>query len=1092
MADHPFYFGHYINQARHNAYVIMADINEQFELPAVETEDLNGFNPLLKLLTAPKQPDVTGRLVAALTRHFPFLRYLTLDADGNSTQGADPLMVKFVLAASFEMLRRLRNYYSHFGHEEVGNWIIQPTQKSEPDFPFPLSEIYEAAVHFLKPRYSYYTREHLDALRPEAGNDAPNNPVVEDHNEKALVFFTCMFLQRDEATRFFSRLSDFQDTSNLPRRAMLDAYREFCCKLPRPKLESGDIMLDMFNELARCPKPLFAALGPEDRQKFEYTPETDEDAYETDDLNPALLIRHSDRFPWFALRYFDDLEIFPSLRFHVQLGKFATKRYPKEMNEVERERVWLQPIRTFARWKKIDVTDLRRKLDAQSDDQQKSDMLIDKLPPSWLSNNRGVRSLRKEIEQFSSSYLLDTNSIGFRFVSDADPEGFPELPPATDDNGRIVFPESPRPDAVLSTYDLPAMFLHQHLHGAEQTEAFIKDYIERFQRLSKDIKSGALTPPETDPGIRRIKPADRQKARKEQEIKAHEATRDRRSKTMDAYLREHYNLPLRYLPDAFREYLLGYQPNSYRYDALEKLKAKKKETRRLLKGIGYVEDDRKELYLPSEIDMHKAPRSGEMGSWLADDMVFFKPPIDGRLGKPNDAQYKILQKMLAYFGANTREIPAYFQELGLTGQAAAAPHPFLNRVRLDGCNDILTFYDRYLWARHAFIDEVIHRIDPYFGKKPPENKTKQGIEEQEIREKYGHVLRIREKSAQEKQYGKVPVFLPRGLFNDANAAMLRATDQTGRLQSGQFINTIYGFELLFNSDAQPMYGWNRFVLPPGESGDRGEPIPHADYLKDLPKRVKKAPEEEKRALQKEGKRLLDREQEIRFSLTQDRALWMMALARADKDNRLQVDFDTLSLSGIDQVLKEEIDIQLPLENAILSEKLPIRRYGDLRRHLKDRRLMPLFRHFQEERTVTLEEIRTALEEYERRRIPFFERIYKFEQIIFEQFEADVRQYFQNRPKKESDKHLSHRDYLGAAFGRLPDPDAMKSGLDQLVNFRNKLIHNEVPTPDMLFDTVDTASCKELVTGIFNQAEACYSQMLHLLGLPKITLSRHEN
>jgi hypothetical protein len=225
-------------------------------------------------------------------------------------------------------------------------------------------------------------------------------------------------------------------------------------------------------------------LSEEDRKKFDRTPEADEEGMEQEDMLLSLLIRHNDRFPWFALRYFDDQEIFPSLRFHIHLGKFAEDKYLKKMNQEERERTLLHPIRTFSRWKQVDVTDLRRTLKTMFDEKEKSKLLEARLPGSWLNilpnqnPNVKIYELRPEVDQFSSSYLLDGNCIGFRFVKPGEIQGFPELQTERNEKGRLKMPAQDRqPHAVLSTYELAALFLHQKLFGAENTEVFIQAFI---------------------------------------------------------------------------------------------------------------------------------------------------------------------------------------------------------------------------------------------------------------------------------------------------------------------------------------------------------------------------------------------------------------------------------------------------------------------------------------------------------------------------------------------------------------------------------------------------------------------------------------
>lgn len=1090
-ARHPHYFGHYLNQARHNAYMVMADLEREYDIVRPDHDPLQEENlvasPLLRLLDDHARPDESARLLRDLARQFPFLQCLETDQHGNP-QGIEPKAAKKALMGAFVTLNQLRNRYSHFGYPEMGLWQ------------FPLLRVYRKAVARLRPRYERYAEEHIRHLLHDTGNPAhlPNDPTQEAYNEKALVFFTCLFLERAEASRFIRRLYGFHDTTTPPHRATLDCYREFCCQLPQPKLESSDILLDMFNELARCPEALYPALSPADRERFHRTPDLG-DYEQPEDVPPSVLKRHSDRFPWFALRYFDDRRVFPTLRFHIHLGQFATGRYDKTMNAERRERVLLRPLRVFARWPQVDTTDLRRRLDTLKDERAKSKLLHDALPESWRVRERGIWKLRPEMEQFATRYRFDQNCIGIRFVPEAEQQGFPELPTERGAKGRFSFQPADTPHAIISTYELAALFLHQRLHGPAQTEAFIQDYIRRFRALCTDLKAGKIPAAEAPPFLQKT-PKKEARDRATAERRAENAAlREARSADMDALLKQKYDIPLRYLPDAFREYLLSYRPDRYQFAALEKLKAKRKDTRYLLKDIGYIEGFRKQLELPPNPDIHRAPKSGDIGSWLAEDIVFFKPLDHNGGGKPNDAQYVILQEMLSLFGGYRKQLASYFRELGLTGKEAEAPHPFLHKIKLDDCKGILTFYDRYLWARLDYVQTAIDELDPYFGKRPPDVRTKQGLDEEQIRRRYGHILPIDEKTALEKDYSEVPVFLPRGLFNTANEAALR---QAGKLlPQDKTVNMVLGLDRYSNGAAQPMYEWPRYVLPPGKSGERGELVEHKKYIAWLQaegKRLKNArpprPGEPnpKAALAKEANRLYEREQVIRYTQALDRVLWFMALDRAaDRSEELNLDFTGLTLRDIETVLTSDINLSPRIGHVTLNDRLTIRRYGEMRRILKDRRLDNLLAHFPEPCQVKHEDIKAAFEEHERRRVPFFERVYKFEQAVFEKFAAKST-YFSVSTEAlaeegSSKRYFSHWDYLNTAFENLPDGAAFIIEKDKLGNLRNKLIHNEIPLPELLPTPADTSSCVGIVDSIFDQAEGYYDRLLELLGLPKIEL-----
>ncbi|MBN8683905.1 MAG: type VI-B CRISPR-associated RNA-guided ribonuclease Cas13b [Chitinophagales bacterium] len=1139
--EHPFYFGHYINHGRHNAFLILNDIARRFNLETVDKEEQLSNMQVFRLLRDRDKPDESGRLLKALTFHFPFLQLLS-DVNGQKRE-LIPDDVAFTLESALVLLRDLRNAYSHYLIERHAerNWTLKSGK------PFPLPALYAAAVDALKPRYGYYTDDHIKALKRNAAHpdDTPNDAGSEPYNERALVFFTCFFLQRKEISLFLARLNGFATNADLGRRALLDAYRGVACRLPQDKLESSDILLDMFNELDRCPGELYQALDETARQSFDRTPKPDSESIWSDDQQPTLMIRHSDRFPWFALRYFDDQEIFPSLRFHIHLGKLVTARYEKNMNGVARERVLLHPLRTFARWGKVDLTDLKRRL-SEVEDPAAQSRLLEKssLPESWLQKSMGKLKMRPEVEQFTTTYLMESNSIGIRFLEDGEQEGYPELnliQPNAEKERFKLSNDNPEPDAVLSTYELAALFLHQRLFGAAASEAFIKAYIDLFRQFCKDLKTpDKIKPIESNPQLRRFRTHLRAKRGQKPGVDKDAEMRAARTAAADEWVRKHYNrtiaqlpegcntvqLQLRYLPDSFREYLLGYAAPDYKFLALEKLKAKLQETKERLKDIGTKLEVRNFWKRPAykERELKYAPKSGHMAVFLARDLIFFKPyaPEDH---KANNDQFVILEYLLAYFGSNREGVKQYLLELGLLPKVGANNkniHPFLADVNIETCSGIFDFYEAYLIARWNYLRKAVVEIEPDFGNKPdPRKPKKTGIGADDIKIRYGAFLKIQEKAAIQRSYANQAVLLPRGLFNAAIEAMLRQQGYAADLHEDKTINIIEAIRLYIgNDDTQPMYKADRYFLPFGETGTRGKPISQAEFLKNYEKNeallkkqitkakdinVKEATEQNLKDKQREKKFILDREQVLRYTQALDRVLWLMCKDRAARMKDWKVGFEALSLAQIDAVLTSEIPFHKKIGNVVLNDTLSIRRYGEVRRLQKDRRLTPLLEHFQTP-DVQLDhaDLKAALEDFERRRVLFFETIYKFEKAVFDKCEADIRAALAQKqadadqknaeapPEKRKNKvvRLDHQDFVNVAFSKSGKTAIGGCGVENLIKIRNKILHNEVPSPAIL-PLKATSDCAELVKNIFETASGYYHMLLREIGAERIVLSNQE-
>ena len=395
MSAHPHYFGTYLNMARHNAYMILKYLSEKYvdkslgEEKALDESKLHQA-PVLNLLIKSKKPDEVYALIGDLRHHFPFLRYHDVLNDKAkvtvSEEAVEALAFKMqggigekketkptelqpeqyaqLLKSLLEWMNTLRNYFSHY--------------KTTPRFRFDKEDIfykiYDAALFRLvdknkqTKRYDNFNQADIDALeRNTAAIKAKRVPYKisqTEIDEKALTYFICLFLEPKYASMFLSRLDGFpQKTTEgkmpLKEKAPLKAYTMFCCRLPQPKLESSDIMLDMLNELNRCPSDLYPILSEADKdRRFKVVLNADdikdEDVLENSIKNEentegspqeVVLQRHDDRFPYFALRYFDDTNAFTTLRFHVKLGKLLKKnKYDKIMYGESRERELTQPI----------------------------------------------------------------------------------------------------------------------------------------------------------------------------------------------------------------------------------------------------------------------------------------------------------------------------------------------------------------------------------------------------------------------------------------------------------------------------------------------------------------------------------------------------------------------------------------------------------------------------------------------------------------------------------------------------------------------------------------------------------------------------
>ncbi len=350
-----------------------------------------------------------------------------------------------------------------------------------------------------------------------------------------------------------------------------------------------------------------------------------------------------------------------------------------------------------------------------------------------------------------------------------------------------------------------------------------------------------------------------------------------------------------------------------------------------------------------------------------------------------------------------------------------------------------------------------------------------------------------------------------------------------------------------NSDTQDFYGYEHFYREPnvaekvnGQDKDtEGVLRLKTEYVAELEATIEKLDiEKEKTAKQKAvndkqkaikdekiqelkyqlrdthrlKNRILDREQTIRYHQANDRAVWLMIKDRQDKaeghidktDERLNLDLKNLKLANIDAVLNEFVEVkgkvprinpivvgELPRAEVKIVEQLPIRRYGDLRRILKDRRLENLVVYYfppQEEdmtkerpiREIAHETIKKELERYDLRREKFFATIYAFERDVYTWFKDEF-----DSQILSSTGFYDHNVFMEIATNHLTDTETAEHYKNNVKNLRNKFLHNEIPYFPWLTNEVQDNDKPYMCDKIFDVAEAYYTNLLRQIKPRKV-------
>ncbi len=1122
LSEQPYFFGNYLNMARHNAFQIIRFLTIKYKDKANKLSEVKLKEESLKdadlftLLDDASKPDVLQSLIKDLIKYFPFLQYLYEEhiepsqaaKQGNpilvpavsqyeenfeSSQAAkkpehksrvtpkelNPADVKMSLSNAFALLNPLRNSFTHHYHKKdfyAGGSIPE----------FPLIKIYKAAVKKVQPRFKEWMEEkHLERLQPIEGTAAtstfipqPIKIVLENGFRKddeitdnTLAFFVCLFLEPKYAYAFLPRLTDFQVNDNPYDRTALKTYSLFCCRLPQPKLESVDITLDMANELKRCPQELYDLLSKEDKNSFISKIQTDSEA---DSGQTTIMKRHKGRFHWFILRYLDDSNALPTLRFQLQLGKAMKKPvYEKEIYGVDRERKLERRMRTFGKLKAF--SDLYNEVNQDNKDQKTvSQSYADKFPSDWkeeTETNSGQWKLRNEIVQFSLKYNISENSIGFKFISSARDGVFP----AFEQKGE-------RPDAILSMYELQNLFLYDFLYkklsennkdgGLVKTEGLIRNYIKTMRAFFKDVKSGAF-PTDSFKNIRILK---------------------RRKEGLNQVLQKNYGISINNIPVDLRDFLLGVAPAQ----SFSK-KAEKK-----VAGALVEVNDRLE-----KIEKNKAPKTGQMATWLAEDIVQLMPhrlyETEGveHLQKLNNLQYRVLQSSLAYFSSEKSNLKAYFEEVGLTGGDAEFQHPFLKDVGLDKCFQALSFYQQYLIRKQQWLIKAADFVKLY-----EDNPEAIDFE-------YGAKLKMKYKKTdvinrrKNKKYDDLPILLPRGLFKEAIKQFLKILKP--ELAPLEKITSAFALDQLNNGDAQIFYKYDKFYKMPRDKSDPEAPEHTQEgeaYLKSLEaekglldkrkekskyKKLKKPDQIRIQDIKRRKNDILESEEAIRFRLAEDHAMWLLIKEKFRLTS--SIDFQTIKLAGLRPIenkelhgeekdlLNEPVEMKFVRSGVTIVETLPIRRYGDFQRIFNDGRLNELLKYKKHlnnglDTVMSLEEIKKEMEAYDRRREAFFKSVYEFEKAVYDYFPLSF-------PSTASNNFFNHHIYMDAALAHLPISETDKEHYkNKALQLRNKFLHNQLPGEDReIFDWLiyeieneNEVNCL-IVDRIFNIAERNYQALI---------------
>ena len=696
-------FAAYLNLARHNIFIIVNHIQQKLGLKLVEDDALIDQAKLWNYLHKNNKnvPEENTAALKLLARHFTFIN-----------ENQDPAILKAFFLSALKRLNEERNDFTHAYHEKDTRTAITDIEgKNGPinslvDYlvnaknfldrkindGFERQELAKARGEELPQLFKGFGENELKTLKELEINlyHADSNKFTQE----GLAFFAALFLDKPHAARFIDRVPIFK---HHPHQLLIKEWLwTYACRIPQPKLESGEVSMDILNELHRAPKPLYNFLSVADKASFEVNfHEEDESLMEALGNQKSILKRAEDRFPYFAMRVMDEVKLFDKLRFQVHLGKWLRKSYQSENIE---ERKIYENLRTFGRldfYKEENAPDDWKKEDANELPTE------EKTPDNWCI---------PAIEQFAPHYLVTGNRIGIKINrQNHDGEWYP-LPayqPLAKENkaGQIKKAEKFQPDAILSTYDLGNLFFYQYLHKQGKitlsSEDFINRHIQQLYRFCEAVKAKKVLPITTEKFTKKIRRPYEAISDDNHYNEEEWQDLDDRKNALQKILDNNYpGLLIRHLPSRIKEYLLAYDLEDSK-GILLKLNQRKQETIQLKRNLHRAIDKiiQRERVVPQEYT------NPVLAKFLVEDIMEWRPK-DRKMQQSAKKDAEQLERLLNNFPHQKTDLEEHIKSMRLIDRKYAFAHPFLHKVNPSKRMDSRELYWRYLKEKAIWLNQL--------------------------------------------------------------------------------------------------------------------------------------------------------------------------------------------------------------------------------------------------------------------------------------------------------------------------------------------------------------------------------------------------
>jgi hypothetical protein len=340
LKETPWYFGAYLNQARHNLFLVLNDLTIKLGFKPIANDDqLIGCKAISILNEDNPDSVLLKKAMECYERKLPFLfamhykysneeeRNLKKEArnagkriDIQQNIINEPKKYYEILKLIIETLYKARNHFSHY---------VDTPFVINKDLEYLMNDSFDVNVRIVKHRFNLDDAQVKHLQRCEDFKYTKTNKYERKRNfrysftandgsmqisEVGLAFFTAMFLPKGDAYLFLKEISGLRRDDSPEFKATVETFCVNTIWLPKERIESDNRaqsgFLDIVNELAKSPKELFEHLSLEKQNLFisENKEKEDEglaELYDGDTTEPeqeSKMVRKNNRFTYFTQR----------------------------------------------------------------------------------------------------------------------------------------------------------------------------------------------------------------------------------------------------------------------------------------------------------------------------------------------------------------------------------------------------------------------------------------------------------------------------------------------------------------------------------------------------------------------------------------------------------------------------------------------------------------------------------------------------------------------------------------------------------------------------------------------------------------------